>query len=517
VRWLTLVVLFCGWFGGLAPASWAGVATVTRTFPGRNGDEVSRLAYVAAQGERNVVSVRAVADGVEVSDPAGVQPGAGCTAGSGPTVAVCPTVQRKTAILTLGDQDDRLGEMAVFDLVVDGDAGDDVLVGPPGSDVHGGPGNDVLRGSTLDGGPGADDMAGVDGLRAAISYADHSGPVHVTLDGAANDGEAGEHDRVDATAISVVGGSGDDVLEGDAADNVLEGGPGRDVLRGQGGDDLLFGGRHPPPPQEDVPRSAVESSDASGLGSDAGPDAGDVLDGGAGDDGLVGGAGSDTLTGGPGADRLAGGSDREPDTLFGGPGPDELVGGGGPDRLTPGPGRDVVDGGGGGDTVNARDHDVDRVTCAPTNPGSGTARLDRRDVARRCRSVVRRAPALPRVVLLGQTDLDTPGFVRVGVDCSQDQARDCVGRLRLVVRGRVVAGRAIRLTPGTGRVFSLEVPYEIATGVRGCRRIGIGVTLSARDTAGRLSSTRSAYSLKNLAEACKEPRLPFMKRGGAVW
>lgn len=55
MRWLTLVVLFCGWFGGLAPASWAGVATVTRTFPGRNGDEVSRLDYVAAQGERNLL------------------------------------------------------------------------------------------------------------------------------------------------------------------------------------------------------------------------------------------------------------------------------------------------------------------------------------------------------------------------------------------------------------------------------------------------------------------------------
>lgn len=82
---------------------------------------------------------------------------------------------------------------------------------------------------------------------------------------------------------------------------------------------------------------------------------------------------------------------------------------------------------------------------------------------------------------------------------------------------RLAGGAGSDTLTGTGRVFSLEVPYETATGVRGCRRIGIGVTLSARDTAGRLSSTRSPYSLKNLAEACNEPRLPFMKRGGAVW
>lgn len=74
---------------------------------------------------------------------------------------------------------------------------------------------------------------------------------------------AGAPVRCDGRVATLVGTSGDDVLEGS---------PGRDVVAGLGGDDLLFG-----------------------RGGD------DLLCGGRGSDGLVGGPGDDLLSTGPGA------------------------------------------------------------------------------------------------------------------------------------------------------------------------------------------------------------------------
>ena len=72
---------------------------------------------------------------------------------------------------------------------------------------------------------------------------------------------------------NVTGGSGDDRLTGDAADNRLSGGPGDDVVADDVGDDIPIGG----------------SGD-------------DRLSGGAGKDYLIGEAGTDRLDGGPGDD-----------------------------------------------------------------------------------------------------------------------------------------------------------------------------------------------------------------------
>ena len=76
----------------------------------------------------------------------------------------------------------------------------------------------------------------------------------------------------------VVGGAGNDVLEGYAGNDFLQGGAGDDVLRGNGGDDRLDGG--------------------DGI---------DTLEGGAGADLLLGGAGADLLDAGTGDDQLEGG------------------------------------------------------------------------------------------------------------------------------------------------------------------------------------------------------------------
>ena len=74
----------------------------------------------------------------------------------------------------------------------------------------------------------------------------------------------------------VVAGRGDDIVNGNSANNLVHGGGGHDRLYGKGGDDILYGNN-----------------------------GNDRLNGGAGADTLEGGTGSDTLTGGPGNDTAS--------------------------------------------------------------------------------------------------------------------------------------------------------------------------------------------------------------------
>ncbi|THH35641.1 matrixin family metalloprotease [Aliishimia ponticola] len=116
----------------------------------------------------------------------------------------------------------------------------------------------------------------------------------------------------------ILGGAGDDVLTGNAADNKIEGRNGSDILRGGAGDDLLIGG----------------------LGSDQ-------LEGDAGADMIYAGSGHDTVLGGAGDDILYG--NRWNDLIDGGDGDDTLYGGQHDDILIGGMGNDILDGGTGND------------------------------------------------------------------------------------------------------------------------------------------------------------------------
>ena len=158
------------------------------------------------------------------------------------------------------------------------------------------------------------------------------------------------------TVAPVVGGAGDDILNGGGLDDEISGGPGRDVLSDGGGDDLLDGG-----PGNDV------------LGGGPGKD---ILIGGDGDDVLHGdgqisaGEGwsvefvgespfaevvftglavltpfldefdSDVYFGGPGNDFLF--DDGGNDAMFGEEGNDSLSGGMGDDFLDGGSGNDLI-------------------------------------------------------------------------------------------------------------------------------------------------------------------------------
>ena len=64
---------------------------------------------------------------------------------------------------------------------------------------------------------------------------------NVSIDGAANDGEAGEHDNVLADVEDLWGSPQQDTLTGSAGPNTIRGGNGNDTITGLGGRDTLAG------------------------------------------------------------------------------------------------------------------------------------------------------------------------------------------------------------------------------------------------------------------------------------
>ena len=120
---------------------------------------------------------------------------------------------------------------------VDGGGGADAIVGGSGHDLLDGGGG----GDSLDGGAGSDRLFGREGTDS-VSYATRRANVDVTLDGSANDGEAGEGDQVGSDVEDVTTGSGDDDVTGSSLANRLDGGGGEDFIDGRGGKDALRGG-----------------------------------------------------------------------------------------------------------------------------------------------------------------------------------------------------------------------------------------------------------------------------------
>lgn len=214
------------------------------------------VVFAAAPGERNRVTARYPAAGtVRVQDDAGLQAGEGCTAET-PTVAVCSVRANEFGDQwELGDGDDRL-----------------TIVGSPrggaeGSSILDGPGNDVVLGSadddsffdgagrdrhsgrggddTLFSGSGADVLAGGAG-KDTVSYdpplgTPRRGGVRADLDGRADDGSAGERDRIRTDVENLDGTPAADILRGNGRANEIDGGGGADRIFGLGGNDLISG------------------------------------------------------------------------------------------------------------------------------------------------------------------------------------------------------------------------------------------------------------------------------------
>lgn len=229
-------------------------------------------------------------------------------------------------------------------------AGDDNLDGLAGDDtVDGSAGDDVVRG-----GEGADILIGGAG-EDTLQYVGSTAGVTVDLnaDGAGAQSASGGHADGDEVSgfENVYGSDFDDVLTGNAENNVLfgyggvdviDGGAGDDVVRGGEGADTLTGGAG-----EDWLRYLGSDScvtvdltlDAAGLhqtsGGDAegdtasgfeniyGSDFGDTLTGDGNENYIIGFGGDDIIEGGAGNDRISGGAGA--DTLIGGAGVDNLL------------------------------------------------------------------------------------------------------------------------------------------------------------------------------------------------
>ncbi len=178
---------------------------------------------------------------------------------------------------------------------------DDTLAGTPGDDqINGYGGGDTVAGldgaDTLHGDSGADTLLG--GAGGDLLHGEEDDD---SLHGDTGDdtlfGHAGhDHLRGGAGADSLAGGEDNDSLQGGTGADALHGGLGDDTLLGGAGADTLFGG-----PGNDVLTGLVDNPETAATGD---ADAGDYLNGGAGDDLIVAGQG-DTVSGGAGADTFA--------------------------------------------------------------------------------------------------------------------------------------------------------------------------------------------------------------------
>jgi Ca2+-binding RTX toxin-like protein len=219
---------------------------------------------------------------------------------------------------------------------VSGGLGNDDISADCACTITPGPGNDTVTlgsGGTFVAGPAGDGtdtlLAAQDATGVKADYSARSAALSLTIDGDANDGQAGEGDSLDFGVTALTGGTGNDTLAGSSAADTLTGLAGDDRLLGRGDQDHLFGG--------------------SGN---------DTLDGGSGNDLVLGQDGADKVYGGDG-DDLVRGDDRYGapgnDLLDGGSGDDDLFGYGGNDTFTEGAsanGSDLIAGGSGSDTAS---------------------------------------------------------------------------------------------------------------------------------------------------------------------
>jgi Ca2+-binding RTX toxin-like protein len=336
------------------------------------------VVFDAAPGEVNSVTLGVVGalgdpSTYSVSDSiAPLSAGPGCSGGGPAGSVVTCQLPRSTAgcgtrgcqvgpgissvlQINLGDADDSLDSTALpasdggsgsFTVRAAGGPGADGLVdGPNHASFTPGPGADsVTAGAGSDwayASEGASDEADLYDLgpdQDTVDYSAAAYPVSVSLAGTADNGAAGEGDRILGTE-RVRGGSAADLLTG--ADDL----PISEFF-GFGGDDTIVGGAQ---------RDFVEG----GPGDDVinGRDGNDHLDG----DGVIGSAGDDRVRGGDGDDFV--------------------LGRGGEDRLSGGSGSDEMFGA----TFVTRDHDLDRIDCGPGFDDDAYA--GRQDRVRRCERV----------------------------------------------------------------------------------------------------------------------------------
>jgi Ca2+-binding RTX toxin-like protein len=266
---------------------------------------------------------------------------------------------------------------------INGTSGNDTLTGTGGDDILNGRAGDDL----LDGGPGGTDRLNGDDGNDTVDYRSSAGAVQIYIDGQISwDGVTMDFFN---SIENATGSAFDDVLIGDAGDNVLDGGPGGvDHLSGGGGSDtasyasastavvIYLDLQHS---WDGLAMDFFDSiENAAGSGFDDiifGSDGANVLSGGAGNDRLSGNDGDDLISGGAGSDVMDGGAGSDTlsyesetghvlvnlstgETAFNASGDvisnfENLRGSDFNDVLTGSAGANVIDGRGGGDNIHA--------------------------------------------------------------------------------------------------------------------------------------------------------------------
>jgi serralysin len=165
---------------------------------------------------------------------------------------------------------------------------------------------------------------------------------------------------------NAVGGSGSDMINGNALANSIQGSGGNDTIMAGSGNDTV--------------------ADTAGQNYLRGEDGDDVITGGTGFDDANGNMGNDTIHGGAGDDYSVGGKDNDMlfgdagvDIVWGNLGNDTIDGGEGNDQVRGGQGDDIVNGGAGNDFVSG-DRGADTITGgagADLFHGSQDAGIDR--------------------------------------------------------------------------------------------------------------------------------------------
>ena len=286
--------------------------------------------------------------------------------------------------------------------ILNGGAGDDVLVAGAGNDVlFGGDGDDVLRGmagddrldpgtgdNLLDGGTDGSDTVDYSFMTTGmwidlLNHYSYSGTDDAHDDSfysienaegtQERDHMTGSYDSkflrgnggndelqgADAAKTSLYGGDGDDTLiDANYGTNLLDGGPGFDKVDYSRHLELPLG--------VEVSLDGVANDgepnekDNALVESIIGTWASDKLTGNEKSNLIYGEGGADTIVGGDGNDTLRG--EYGGDYLDGGPGDDLIDGRGGSDTLIGGAGRDNLYGGDGDDILRARDFELDYVS-----------------------------------------------------------------------------------------------------------------------------------------------------------
>jgi Ca2+-binding RTX toxin-like protein len=499
------------------------------------------LAFAAGPGEANRVTVSRSADRIVFTDALPIAESALACDGNGTTVVSCAAAPAPAAVtVDLGDLDDRLtvgalggairaegaggagidrldAAAATGYVALDGGAGGDALVAGTGeSDLTGGEGDDVLTGgpdgasttylmgATAD---GADQLLGGAGLDVA-GYAQRTVPLHLTADDGADDGAAGEGDRIGRAVERLEGGSAPDVLaasplvdgelSGGGGNDTLAGGPRADLLSGGEGDDVLTGGAG-----DDVAAPSDGDPVDSGADSFAGNEGFDTLsyatrsapvsaslDGVAND-----GEANERDSAGADVEALVGG--RGADILTGSARPESITGGSGDDTIDPGAGVDEVRAGDGSDTVRAQDANAEWISC-----GLGTDRLtaDFEDVPVACESIALAPPRdtrKPRVKLDSLPARPRYRHVRRGLRprLTADEPVSYVVELLGVARSAHISASPYNLTlarrtiPRTSRPRRVTLkPKAALLGPR--RRLRVRIRVTATDVAGNVRIVR---------------------------